>query len=122
MRTGFKNNKLVGSFARCHAQVCHSRWVFQAVTNLIRLRGDDADKIREYAMTSCKKRFPVLTKEHVYLIYAEGRGNVVSFALINCWIDTKLETVWKSLIVYNMLCACAVSREGSRCIHGVWEN
>lgn len=46
----------------------------------------------------------------------ESYGKPFSFAQINCWTDTKLETVWKSLIVYNTFCACSNLREGARCV------
>lgn len=55
-------------------------------------------------------------------IYTEQGEPVVKFAPIYCGIDTKLETVWNRLIVYNMLCACAVPREGARCIPDLWED
>lgn len=79
-------------------------------------------KMNVYLMTSSNKCVPILTKEHFYLIHAEVWETAVSFAQINCWIDTKLWTVWNSLIVYNMFCACSVSREGARCIPDLWEN
>ena len=79
-------------------------------------------KIKVYVMTSSNKCIPILTKEHFYLIRADLCEIVVSFAQINCWTDTKLETVWNSLIVYNMFYACSVSREGARCVPRLWEN
>lgn len=78
--------------------------------------------IKVYVMTSSNKRVPILTKEHFCFIHAEISETAVSFAQINYWIDTKLETVWNSLIVYNILCACSVVREGARCIPDQWEN
>lgn len=81
-----------------------------------------AIKIKTYVMTSSNKCVPILTKEHFYLMYAELWETVVSFAQTNCWTDTKLETVWNSLIVYNVLCACSLPREGARCIQDLWEN
>lgn len=73
-------------------------------------------------MTCNNKCVPILTKKHFYLIYAALCEIVVSFVQLKCWTDTKLETVWNSLIVYNVLCACSFPREGTRCIHGMWED
>lgn len=79
-------------------------------------------KIQVCVMTFGNKCAHILTEKHFYLIHAELWKIVVSFAQIKCWTDTKLETVWNSLIVYNMLCACSVLREGARCIPDRWEN
>lgn len=56
------------------------------------------------------------------LIYAEQLGVFVTFAQRNCWLDTKLETVWNILIVYNTYCACSFSREGACYVQGLWGN